>query len=628
MAERTDSVGTDAPEAGVSSSAVPNPWPANASFRPDGLWIAGQSAVALAGRYRTPLLVFDRSDLVARLRAARRAFPKAFYAVKAFSAHAMLRLAADEGLDLLAASGGEVEACVRAGIAPARIALHGRNKSDDELELAIRARVGLVIADGPDELRRLDAFAGAAGVVQPFLLRVNPGVRVDTHESIATGHESTAFGVPAIAAPATIAGAASFANVRFLGLHAHIGSQVPAVEPFMREIDVSVALAEKLRQDHGIAVEMVDMGGGFAITYTDERTPSFADIAVAAERRLRVPCGELGLPLPTLAAEPGRSIVGNPGVTLYRVGDRRTLGDGRTVIAVDGGMSDNIRPMLYDARYTVALASRPGGPVEETVTIVGRHCESGDVLADAVALPSDVQRGDLVAFAATGAYTYALASTYNRVGRPAVVAVDDGRATVWVRREGSGDLDRLEAPAPRTVPDANPPAGITLRPAAPEDARSFLAFWKAIVGEGGYVRSEEVDTPARVYRARFRRSWTDREAQVVALDAGRVVGHVYIQREAHPVTRHVATLGIAVSADRRGLGIGRALMAEAFRWAVSSGVEKIMLSVYPHNDAAIALYRRFGFVEEGRLVGHSRKSTGYEDEILMSAWLTEGPSPW
>jgi diaminopimelate decarboxylase len=627
MAERTGSFGTGA-AAAVSPAAVPNPWPANTVFGADGMWIAGESAAALAGRFGTPLLVFDLADLVARLRSAESAFPKTFYAVKAFSAHAMLRLAADEGLDLLAASGGEVEACVRAGVSPARIALHGRNKSDDELDLAIRARVGLVIADGLDELRRLDAFAGAAGIEQPFLLRVNPGVRVDTHESIATGHESTAFGVPAAVAPATAAAAAPLANIRFLGLHAHIGSQVPAAEPFMRELDVLVALAARLREDHGIAVEMLDMGGGFAITYTDERTPSVSEIAAAAERRLRVPCGELGLPVPTLVAEPGRSIVGNPGITLYRVGDRRTLGDGRTVIAVDGGMSDNIRPMLYDARYTVALASRQGGSLAEIVTIVGRHCESGDVLADAVMLPSDVERGDLLAFAATGAYTYPLASTYNRVGRPAVVAVEEGRASVWIRREESGDLDRLEAPAPLRMPEADPPAGITLRPAAPEDARSFLSFWKAIVGEGGYVRSEEVETPARVYRARFRHSWTDREAQVVALDAGRVVGHVYIQREGHPVTRHVATLGIAVSADHRGQGIGRALMAEAFRWARTSAVEKIMLSVYPHNHAAIALYRRFGFVEEGRLVGHSRKSTGYEDEILMSAWITEGPSPW
>ncbi len=592
------------------------------------MWIAGQNAALLAERFATPLLVFDQDDLTARLRAARLAFPKTFYAVKAFTAHAMLRLAVDEGLDLLAASGGEVEACVRAGVPSARIAFHGRNKSDDELALAVRARVGLVIADGLDELRRLDAAAASVDVVQPYLLRVNPGVRVDTHESIATGHESTAFGVPAAAASETVASAASLPNLRFLGLHAHIGSQVPATEPFLRELDVLVALTARLREQHGIAVELLDMGGGFAITYTDEPAPTISETAAAAERRLRVPCGERGLPVPTLAAEPGRSIVGNAGITLYRVGDRRTLADGRAVIAVDGGMSDNIRPMLYDARYTVALASRPSDTPTEVVTIVGRHCESGDVLADAVTLPADVVRGDLLAFAATGAYTYSLASSYNRVGRPAVVAVRDGQASVWIRREEASDLDRLEGRSPRPVDAGEPPAGFIFRPAQPEDARSFLSFWKAIVAEGGYVRSEEVETPARVYRGRFRHSWTEREAQVVALEGGRVVGHVYIQREAHPVTRHVATLGIAVSSDRRGLGIGRALMSEAFRWARGADVEKIMLSVYPHNVAAIALYRRFGFVEEGRLVGHSRKSTGYEDEILMSAWVQGGRGPW
>ena len=625
MAERTAPLGTDEQVAG-SPAGAPDPWPANASFQADGMWIGGASAVGLAERFSTPLVVFDQDDLTARLRAARLAFPKTFYAVKAFSAHAMLRLAVDEGLDLLAATGGEVEACVRAGVSPARVSFHGRNKSDDELALAVRARVGLVIADGLDELRRLDAFATAAGIVQPYLLRVNPGLRVDTHESIATGHESTAFGVPAAAVPETVAAAASLAHLRFLGLHAHIGSQVLTTGPFLRELDVLVALTMRLREQHGIAVELLDMGGGFGITYTDETPPSVTETAAAAERHLRIPCGEHDLPVPTLAAEPGRSIAGNAAVTLYRVGDRRTLGDGRTVVAVDGGMADNIRPMLYDARYTVTLASRPGGPIAEPMTVVGRHCESGDVLADDVALPSDVERGDLLAFAATGAYTYSLASTYNRVGRPAVIAVRDGEASVWVRREDPSDLDRLEAPAPRAVPSEDHPPGFTFRPAQPEDAKSFLTFWKAIVSEGGYVRSEEVETPARVYRARFRRSWTDREAQVVALDGERVVGHVYIQRESHPVTRHVATLGIAVSADRRRLGIGRALMAEAFRWAREVDVEKIMLSVYPHNHAAIALYRRFGFVEEGRLVGHSRKSTGYEDEILMSAWTGKGGS--
>ncbi|MEP6973288.1 MAG: diaminopimelate decarboxylase [Actinomycetota bacterium] len=621
MAERALPLATDGSANDVPAVAAPGPWPSGASFGAEGLRLAGTSAVELAGRFGTPLLVFDEADVVARLRAARGAFPKVFYAVKAFTAHALLRLALDEGLDLLAASGGEVEACLRAGAPASRIALHGRNKSEDELNLAVRSGIGLVIVDGADELRRLDVVAGAVGVVQSYLLRVNPGVRVDTHEAIATGHESTAFGMLAEGVPDALTATSTLRHLRFLGLHAHIGSQVPTTEPFLREVDVLVELMAALRDRLGLAVDLLDIGGGFAIPYTDEVTPTIDGSASAIAERLASRCEERSLPVPMLAAEPGRSIVGNAGLTIYRVGDRRLMGDGRTVIAVDGGMSDNIRPMLYDAKYTVVLAGRQGVRELQGVTIVGRHCESGDVLAGAVMLPADVGRGDLLAFAATGAYTYSLASTYNRIGRPAVVAVRDGKARVWVRREEASDLDRLEAAAPWSVPAAEPPAGIALRPAEPRDARPFLVFWRAIVAEGRYVRSEEVGTPARVYRARFRHAWTDREAQVVALDGDRVVGHVYVQREAHPVTRHVATLGIAVAADHRGMGIGKALMAEALRWGRSVGVVKIMLSVYPHNDAAIALYRRFGFVEEGRLVGHSRKSSGYEDEILMSAWI-------
>ena len=617
MVERTTPL---APGPSAPSADTPTPWPSNGIFDTEGLRIGGLAAKELVHRYGTPLLVFDRADLVSRLRGARDAFPRTFYAVKAFTSHAVLRLAIDEGLDLLAASGGEVEACLRAGIPAARIALHGRNKADDELELAVRSGIGLLIVDGPGELVRIERVAAAAGAVQPFILRVNPGVGVDTHEAIATGHEATAFGAPIQAVPAAVAQAATLPHIRFVGLHAHIGSQVPDIAPFLEEADVLVELAAELRQHNGLTTELLDVGGGFGITYTDERMPGVGPAAAAIIGRVTRRCADLGLPVPCVAAEPGRSIVGNAGVTLYRVGDRRVLGDGRTAISVDGGMSDNLRPMLYDARYAVALANRASAAAEGTVTIVGRHCESGDVLADGVPLPGDVGPGDLLAFAATGAYTYPLASAYNRVGRPAVVAVEEAGATLWLRREDAADLDRLEATTPRSEPHAKPP-GIVFRPAEPRDARRFQSFWRAIVAEGRYVRTEEAKTPTRVYRARFRGSWTDREAQVVALDEGRVVGHVFVQREAHPVTRHVATLGIAVAADRRGRGIGATLMGEALRWARSVGVEKIMLSVYPHNHAAIALYRRFGFVEEGRLVGHSRKSSGYEDEILMAVWI-------
>jgi ribosomal protein S18 acetylase RimI-like enzyme len=324
--------------------------------------------------------------------------------------------------------------------------------------------------------------------------------------------------------------------------------------------------------------------------------------------------------------EPGRALVATPGLTLYRVGAIKRAG-GRTLVAVDGGMSDNIRPLLYDTRHTVALASPPRGDgATAAVTIVGRHCESGDVLAEAVALPADLRRDDLVAFAATGAYTYPLASSYNRVGRLAVVAVNDGHAVPWLRREDAGDMDRFETGLDRLERSTAPvPEGVTIRPARASDDRAFLTFWRAIVEEGRFVRSERVSHPPRVYRRRFSRARSTHEAHLMAVADDRVVGYLSIQRESHPVTEHVASLALAVAADHRGRGIGSALMSEALRWARAAGVRKIVLSVYPHNTAAIALYRRFGFVDEGRLSRQSRKSYGYEDEILMGAWI--GPVP-
>jgi ribosomal protein S18 acetylase RimI-like enzyme len=322
-----------------------------------------------------------------------------------------------------------------------------------------------------------------------------------------------------------------------------------------------------------------------------------------------------------LMVEPGRSLVANSVITLYRVGSVKRSFDGERLLAVDGGMSDNIRPMLYGARFTVAAATAGTAGAPARATVVGKHCEAGDVLAESVDLPSDVGPGALLAFAATGAYTYSMASNYNRIGRPAVVAVGLGASELWLRREDAADMDRLETAAVHVDPPVRPPPGVHVRAAAPSDARSFLALWREVVAEQRYVRSEEARRPVRFYRRRFRRSWTDREAQLVAVEGKRVVGHITIQREGHPVSQHVATLGIAVAADRRGGGVGSALLAEALRWARSTGVERIVLSVYPDNTRAIALYRRFGFVEEGRLVRQSRKSYGYEDEVLMARWL-------
>ncbi len=602
-----------------------SPWPATATFGDAGMTIGGARAVDLAERFGTPLLVIDEEDLRGRMRAAAEAYPRVLYAVKAFVSRGAIRIALDEGLDLLTSSGGEIEACRRAGAPPSRIWLHGRNKTDRDLDLAVRGGIDAVIVDDPEDVRRLDVAGRAVGGRVGALLRIVPEVAVDTHEKIATGHEASTFGIPRsqVVAAAELASASPAIALR--GLHLHLGSQIGELRPYLRALDVALEVACEIRDALGVTLGVIDLGGGFGVSYTGEPALRPEEVAAPIRAHLAAGCRELGIAEPDLAVEPGRSLVGNPTVTLYRVGARKTSPEGDPIVAVDGGMSDNIRPALYGARYAVA----PAGPARDAesreATIVGTHCESGDLLAEGVRLPADVGRGDLLAFAATGAYTYSLASNYNRVGRPAVVAVRGGEATPWLRREDAADLDRLELSAGPVDGPSAPPEGVEIRPALPRDARSYLAFWRGIVAEGRAVRTESVTSPAHVYRARFRRSWTDREAQIVAVDGGRVVGHVYVQRELHPVTRHVATLGIAVAADHRSRGIGSALMAEAIRWGRSVGVEKLMLSVYPSNSAAMALYRRFGFVDEGRLVRHSRKSYGYEDEVLMATWI--GPEP-
>ncbi|MEO8476286.1 MAG: diaminopimelate decarboxylase [Actinomycetota bacterium] len=600
----------------------PSAWPASASIGAQGLEIGGAACIDLAARFGTPLLIVDEADLRARCRAVATRFDRVLYAVKAFTAHAAIRIALDEGLDLLASTGGEVEACLRAGARADRIVLHGNNKSDDELRLAIEARLSLVIADGAPELERLDAIARRANRVQPVLLRIVPEVVVRTHEAIATGHEASKFGTRRSEAVAVARLAASSPGLRFDGLHAHIGSQVPTVESYERSLDALLGLVVQLREAGVAPVRVLDLGGGFAVPYVDEPGLDPGEVAETLYARLSAWAAEEGFTPPALIAEPGRTLVANPGVTLYTVGARKEAG-GHTLVAVDGGMSDNLRPMLYDARFQALAADRPPARSEPTVpmTIVGKHCESGDVLAEDVALPPDIGPGDLVALAATGAYTYSLATAYNRVGRPSVVAVREGVSTLWLRREDAADMDRFETAAARPVIDARVPEGITVRPARPRDATSFVALWQAVVDEGRFVRSETVAHPTRVYRARFRRSWTDHDAQLVAVEGDRVVGHLYIQRERHPVTRHVATLGISVAPDRRGNGIGATLLGESIRWATAVGVDKIVLSVYPHNTAAISLYRRFGFVDEGRLARQSRRTTGDVDEILMGLWL-------
>lgn len=599
------------------------PWPANATFDERGLSVAGIRASDLALRFGTPLLVADESHLRERARTFARLFPHPLYAVKAFTSHQMIRLVAAEGLDLLAATDGELEACLRAGVPATRVVLHGNNKSDAELAMAVRERVRLVNVDNPQELERLEAAAAEVPVVQPILLRVVPEVAAGAHGAIRTGEPGSKFGTPLPLVPEAVRRATELAHVDLVGIHAHIGSQVLDVDPYLAEIDVLLDLLVRLRDETGFEADIVDVGGGFGVAYTDEAPTSLDEIAPAVLARVREGAEARGLRVPHTLVEPGRSVVGQGMLTLYRVGAVKRGADGRPIVAVDGGMSDNVRPMLYGSRYSVALAGPARHGASTVVEIVGRHCESGDVLARAVELARTPEPGDLLAFAGTGAYTYSMASAYNRVGRPAVVAVADGRARLWVRREDAADLDRLEPAAAPPTPTAPPPEGVTIHAARPRDAERFLALYREVVAEDRFLRVERVLLSVRETKRRFRHSRTSREAFLLATEAERIVGWISIAREPFAVIRHVATFGMAVAADRRGRGIGAALLAEALRWAREVGVEKVELSVFPENRAALILYRRFGFVEEGRLRRHSRKSYGDVDEILMGVWLGE-----
>jgi diaminopimelate decarboxylase len=403
----------------MPEAAGAGPWSRNASFDEHGLRLAGLPATELAERFGTPLLVIDEDELRTRCRRVRAAFPRACYAVKAFSAHAALRVVLDEGLDLLAATGGEVEGCLRAGAPASRVVFHGNAKTDAELELAVDAGVGLVIADGIDELHRLDAAARGRRHVQPVLLRVVPEVEVETHEAIATGHDASKFGTPLTDAPEVLRGAAAMAGLRLDGVQAHVGSQVLDAAPYLEALDTLLDLVARALEEGGVGLGVVDIGGGFGVRYVDEPGIDLEDLAAALLGRLADGAARRGLGTPALVVEPGRWLVANAGVTLYRIVAAKTTGEtvgrfagagrvagGRRLLAVDGGMSDNIRPALYDAVYTVALATPEHPALAETTTftVVGRHCESGDTLAEDVRLPADTGPGDLLAFAATGAY--------------------------------------------------------------------------------------------------------------------------------------------------------------------------------------------------------------------------------
>jgi diaminopimelate decarboxylase len=411
-----------------------------------GLTLGGLDVSHLAEEFGTPLVVVDEGHMRARCGEFREAFPKVLWAVKSFPLRRLIRIALDEGLGLLAATGGELDACLRAGAQGDRLVFHGNNKSDAEIDEALGANVGLFIADNEEEVERVAAAASAAGRRQPVLLRVAPGIDVETHEYIKTAAPDTKFGTPLAGglALSALRRAVALPDLELRGIQIHLGSQLLDAEPYRAGLAAGLDLLAEAKEAAGFEAQVLDIGGGMGTRYVDEEPLPIADLAAVVLASLRAGCADRGLEVPELVVEPGRSIVSGSAVTLYRVGSIKEVPGIRTFVAVDGGMSDNIRPALYGSRYSIAVASRHADGPERTVTVVGRHCESGDQLARDIELPQDLRRGDLLAFASTGAYEYSMASNYNKVGRPAVVGISDQRARLIARRETYDDLARLD----------------------------------------------------------------------------------------------------------------------------------------------------------------------------------------
>ncbi len=404
------------------------------------LSVGGVDLLELAEEFSTPLFVYDEQHLRARCREAVAAFGSGVaYGTKAFLCKAMAALASEEGMFLDVASGGELAIVLAAGVPPDRLVLHGNNKSSEELSAARAAGIGRIVVDSFDEIDRLGSLLPALGAPAPALLvRVTPGVEAHTHEYVMTGQEDTKFGfsLASGAADEAIAALRKLDGAEVLGAHAHVGSQIFRTDVYAREV---AAIAPFVRR-HGLAELCI--GGGLGVAYLNgEHAPALAEWAAV----VRSACVAAHLPEGVaVTAEPGRAIVATAGLTLYRVGTVKRLPGLRTYVSVDGGMSDNPRPVLYGSGYEAFLVRSPDAPRPMPVRIVGKHCESGDVVVGDARLPNDVEVGDVLATPVTGAYGFAMASNYNRVPRPAVVFAGGGSARIVVRRETVEDLLRLE----------------------------------------------------------------------------------------------------------------------------------------------------------------------------------------
>ena len=411
------------------------------------LTLGGCDAVDLAEQYGTPLYVLDEATLRSRCRQFAGAFAgrypnsQAVYASKAYINPALARIFAEEGLGLDVVSGGELAVAVAGDVPLDKVYFHGNNKTPAELEEAVSAGIGRVVVDSFHELDLLERICADAGKTQDILVRVSPGIDPHTHAYTTTGIIDSKFGfsIQTGDAERAILQAVAAPHLNLLGLHFHLGSPIFELEPYQAATDLVLRFAAGLREQ-GLNLKEFSPGGGFAIAYTrNDQPPAAADYAEAIVGSLTATCDELGMEQPSLVVEPGRSIIGPAGVALYRIGAIKEIPGIRTYVSVDGGMGDNIRPALYQASYEVLSANRPGAEADATVTIAGKYCESGDVLASDILLPAPVA-GDVIAIPAAGAYCPSMASNYNLNPRPPIVLVNDGESRLIRRRESYADM--------------------------------------------------------------------------------------------------------------------------------------------------------------------------------------------
>jgi diaminopimelate decarboxylase len=438
---------------------APNVWPRNVAREEAGVAsIAGVPLTYLAQEYGTPLFVIDEDDFRSRCKEIAAAFgggKNVHYAAKAFLCSEIACWIDEEGLSLDVCTGGELAVALHVDFPPERITFHGNNKSVAELTAAVKAGVGHIVLDSMTEIERLDAIAGEAGIIQDVFVRLTVGVEAHTHEFISTAHEDQKFGLSVASGAAMAAVGRVFAadHLRLVGLHSHIGSQIFDVAGFelaaRRVIGLLHEVVDQVGIDKTAQISTVDLGGGLGISYlAPDDPPPVAELAAKLSAIVSNESAAVGLPTPRLVVEPGRAIAGPGTITLYEVGTVKDVDVSSTAhrryVSVDGGMSDNIRTALYDAQYDARLVSRVSDAPALLARIVGKHCESGDIVVRDAWVPGDLQPGDLLGVAATGAYCYSLSSRYNMIGRPAVVAVRAGRARLILRRETVDDLLSLE----------------------------------------------------------------------------------------------------------------------------------------------------------------------------------------